>query len=66
MFDRSITQSVCSFNRKSNHITADFSMFDSFLLQRLHTYYYLLYVLDVNYGIIIVDMLMKCTCHGGK
>ena len=32
IFDRAITQSVCAFNRSSNHLIADFSMIDSFSL----------------------------------
>ena len=43
---------------------ADVSMLDSFSLQNVHTTY-CMYYMDVNYGIIVVDMLRKCTCHGG-
>ena len=37
--DRAITQSVCAFNQRSNHLIADFSMNDSFSLYKLHFNY---------------------------
>ena len=33
IFDKSITQSVCSFNRKGNHVIVDFSKLDSFVIK---------------------------------
>ena len=37
IFDRAITQSVCAFNQRINHLIADFSMIDSFPLHKLHS-----------------------------
>ena len=34
-----ITQSICAFNQRSNHLIADFSMIDSFSLHKLHSNY---------------------------
>ena len=39
IFDRSILQSIYSFNTKSNHIIAGFSMLDCFSLHKLHSIY---------------------------
>ena len=39
IFDRAITQSVCAFSRRSNHLIADFSMIDSFSLHKLPSNY---------------------------
>ena len=30
IFDRAVTQTVCKFNQRSNHVIADFSMLDFF------------------------------------
>ena len=38
-YDRAITQSVCAFNQRSNHLIADSSMIDSFSLHKLHSNY---------------------------
>ena len=35
--DRAITQTVCSFYKKSNHVIANYSMLDSFSRCKLHT-----------------------------
>ena len=35
--DRAITQTVCSFYQKSNHVIANYSMFDLFSRCKLHT-----------------------------
>ena len=39
IYDRSIKQTVCAFNAKSNQIISDFSMLDCFSLHKLHTTY---------------------------
>ena len=39
IYDRSIKQSVCAFNAKSNQIISDFSMLYCFSLHNLHTTY---------------------------
>ena len=35
--DRAITQAVCSFYQKSNHVIGNYSMLDSFSRCKLHT-----------------------------
>lgn len=37
ILDRGITQSMCSYSYKTNHVIANFSMLDSFLLCKLHS-----------------------------
>ena len=37
IYDRSIKQTVCAFNAKSNQIKSDFSMLDCFSLYKLHS-----------------------------
>ena len=39
IYDRKITQAVCSFTQKSNHVFADFSMLDSYSLCKLQSTY---------------------------
>ena len=39
IFDRAITQSVCGFHQRSNHLIVDYSMNDSFSLHKLYSDY---------------------------
>ena len=56
IFSRAITQSVCAFNQRSNHLIVDFSMIDSFSLHKLHSNY----CMSQMYSRCINDIYFAC------
>ena len=63
--DRAITQAVCSFYQKSNHVIANYSMLDSFSRCKLHTSF-CMSLYGSNCGITTVDMLKKLLLLGER